>query len=107
MALILKTGKEFNPAAAKAFGINMSGSGFYGVIDSISYDKDHRDCVFCLDIYGSKDAREKKASVMDSLTFSIIGNDFDDHIGSGGLSVPQAYLLAINDDRLKDWTSDE
>ena len=90
----------------------MTGSSYYGVIDSIEYDKNEKRCSFSMDIYGSKELRQSDdennhPSVVDRINFHFNDASFDESIGNQGLTVPQAYALSIADARLADWESDE
>ena len=105
MALILKTGKTFNPAISETFGKDMTGSDYYGVIDSIEYDKGEKTCYFTLEIYSDNTARIDDSSTVDNIIFNYTDDSFDSDIGDDGLTIPQAYSKAIAS--LTDWESDE
>ena len=107
MAIILKEGKTFNPQTPQAYGFDMTGSDYYGVIDSIEYDKKKAECYFTVDIYSSSAAHKDGSSVVDRMVFKFRDSDFGNIIGNDGLSVTQAYGLALSSAVLTDWESDE
>jgi len=112
MANILKVGQIFNPSISANYGIDMSNSSYYGVIDSIEYNKNEKMCSFSLDIYGSKELRQSKTakhipSVVDRIVFNFVGDSFDEKIGKDGITVERAYALSLEDERLSNWQSDE
>ena len=105
MAIILKEGKTFNPAISAQFGVDMTSTTYYGVIDRIEYDKNEKKCFFVIDIYGSNSLRMKSASIVDRIHLNIAPDQFDETVGSDGLSITKAYSLALQ--KLTDWESDE
>ena len=105
MALILKTGLTFNPPMSEAMGVDLSSSEYYGVIDEVQYSKMERDCFFSVNVYGKKQARVDKGTIMDRINFSFNGDAFATTIGLNGLTVSQAYEIAKL--KLTDWASDE
>ena len=116
MALILNTGKTFNPSISDSYGIDMTGSDYYAVIDSTNYDKESKNCNFSVNVYGSEeiaanrkeiDGRLGTANVVDRINFNFNGDSFDESIGNDGITIPQAYALALADEQLSDWASDE
>ena len=106
MAVVLKTGKTFNPSISTNYGVDMSSSEYYGVIDRIEYDKEQQMCTFMLNIYGTKELRESGGTVVDRMSFNYTGATFD-VIGTNGLSISSAYTMILQDARLTDWESDE
>lgn len=108
MAIKLKFGKTFNPEISEAFKTDMTGSDYYGVIDRIELNKAEKNCIFSIEVYGSKEARETmEANIFHRFNFAFRDDDFDDVIGNDGLTIPEAYQLALSDDILEDWESDE
>lgn len=105
MAIILKETKSFNPAVSISYGVDMTNSNYYGVIDEITYDKNDKNCNFSLSIFGTKALRVEGGSSVDRINLSFHGDKFDLKIGNNGLTIPQAYVLAL--DLLPDWKSDE
>ena len=112
MANILKTGQTFNPSISAHYGVDMTGTTYYGVIDAIDFNKNEKRCSFSMDVYGSKELRQStdeanRPLIVDRITFNFMGDEFDASIGNTGLTVPQAYTLSLLDTRLTDWESDE
>jgi len=107
MALILKTNKEYTPV--NNMGLDLTGSDYYGVIDDVRYNKKDKLAYFTLDIYANEASgllrKSDSISVVDRINFTFDGIKFDDKVGYDGLSIPQAYLLAL--ETLTDWESDE
>jgi len=103
MAIEIKTDKTFTPTSFN--GIDNTGDQFYAVIDGIDYDKKNKFAQFSLNIYCDKDARECDLAFADYKHFTFNGAEFDDKIGSNGLSISQAYTIAL--ETLTDWESDE
>jgi len=105
MAIQLKTDKTFNPTISQSYGVDMTGSNYYGVIDDIQYSKKEKACFFSLEIYGNKESRNDSGLVVERINFNFVGDEFDLHVGNTGLTVVQAYNIALN--TLEDWKSDE
>jgi len=105
MAIILKIDKTFNPKVSDQYGLDMTGTGYYGVIDAIDYNKKHKTCYFVVDIYGTKESRSSNGTIIDIISFTFTHDDFDEIIGSSGIDIPQAYSVALGN--LNDWESDE
>ena len=105
MAIVLKEGKTFNPSISSQFGVDMTSSNYYGVIDRVEYDKNEKQGLFTVDIYGSKELRGNKATIVDRINISIGKDEFDNKIGSDGINIPECYDLVLS--ILEDWKSDE
>jgi hypothetical protein len=103
MANILKAGSTYAPQNNQ--GLDLTGSDYYGVIDRIEYNKADKGCYFAVDIYVSSTARSEGKGVVDRIIFSFNEDEFDEKIGSDGLTIPQAYAKSL--ETLTDWTSDE
>ena len=106
MAIILKDGKTFNPAISKSYGIDMTNGDYYGVIDIIEYNKKEQMCMFSVNIYASKTARDNDDAVVDRFNFNFTGEAFE-QIGNNGLSITSAYTMILAKPELADWQSDE
>ena len=105
MALVLKEGKTFNPQISNQYGVDMTGNSYYGVIDKVSYNKKIKECNFSVDIYGSKDLRNAEALLADKINFNVLPSEYDEKVGSNGITITQAYEIA--GEVLTDWESDE
>lgn len=88
-------------------GVDLTGSGFYAVIDRVEYDKSKKTAVWLVDIYANKAARDAEGIVVDRYTVNIQGDDFDAQIGSNGLSIGLAYATTMTHAFFTDWESDE
>ncbi len=104
MAIILKEHLTYNPSVSSAYGIDLTSADYYGVIDEIHYDKSQKTCDFAVSIYGNKDARNSSSATLENKQFTFHDADFAT-IGNDGLSIPDAYALALV--TLVDWRSDE
>jgi hypothetical protein len=102
MAIVLKEGKTYSPNSET--GIDLTSNSFYGVIDSVEYNKKERLCVFFVDIYVNQTTRQLNKKFVDRVVFSFYGDSFS-QIGNDGLTIPQAYIKAL--EILIDWMSDE
>ena len=107
MAVVLKTGKTYNPQISQSYGMDMTNGDYYGAIDTIEYNKAEKQCNFSLSIYSNEESRTNDKSVVDRLNFNFHGDNFDSQIGNDGITIPQAYARALADSRLADWESDE
>ena len=105
MALILNTDKTYNPKISDVYGLDLTSSDCYGVIDSIEYDKDAKTCLFALTVYANSTARTNSDSAVDRIVFSYNDDEFDTSIGNNGVTISGAYTLAAL--TLTDWISDE
>ena len=105
MAIKLITGKTYTPTIQESMGVDMTNGYYYGVIDRIDYDKNDKQCNFSVEVFGTKNSRDNKGTVVDRINFSFSGEDFDEVIGSNGFLIENAYTLALLD--LMDWESDE
>ena len=105
MGIQLKEGISFNPPISTSYGIDMTSSDYYGVIDNVEYNKKDKNCHFSVEIFCNCDARANNSTIVDRENFSFNGDTFDSEIGKDGLSIPQAYAKAL--ERLTDWQSDE
>ena len=108
MAIILKEGKTFNPAISENYGIDMTGTEYYAVIDKIEYDKKEKTAYFSVDIYSSKDSRNsERPTVTERVNLGFSKESYDETIGAEGLTIIKAYTLALAHERFVDWKSDE
>jgi hypothetical protein len=108
MAIIQNEGTTYTPALGTNLGIDLTGSTFYGVIDELMYNKREKELSFSLDIYGTKSARGmENPVVVDRLNFHYNKEQFDENVGSNGISIAGAYALALAAPALADWKSDE
>lgn len=105
MALVLKSGKTYSPDISNQYGMDLTGSDFYAVIDDITYNKKQRQCSFPVDIYSNASARENDLSIVARIMFNFNEDIFDSEIGNNGIDVTTAYEKAVL--VLIDWESDE
>lgn len=106
MAIVLKQGKTFNPSLSARFGVDMTGSNYYGVVDHYEINKKEKQCFFRIEIYGTSELRgSEDATVVDALNFIIKDDDFDSVVTNDGLKIPDLYAHAL--ETLTDWESDE
>lgn len=109
MAIVLKTGKTFNPDLSKSIGFDMTGKNYYGVIDKIEYNKKEKTVNFLVEIYGSKEVRsqaleaESKAQPCHRTPVFIKNEDFDEKIGTNGVTVESLYLVLHSMPEFADW----
>ena len=107
MAITLKPGKSHTPVINSTYGILVENSAYYGVIDDIQYDKADKRCSFSVNIYGNSSARADNKAVVDRLNFHYNNDGFDSLMGNNGLTISDAYIKALEDERLTNWQSDE
>ena len=105
MAIKLKTAKTYTPEMEARMGVNMTNGDYYGVVDRVEYDKSSQECYFSVEIYGTKESRGTEGLVVDRNNFSFSGTAFEIQIGTDGLSISKAYLIAL--ETMTDWESDE
>ena len=108
MAIVLKEGKTYNPSISDAYGVDMTGSDFYGIVDEFEYKKVEKEFRATINIYGTKAVREAKGGIIDRININCNEQTgFDSKIGPDGISVSGIYALALAEDVLLDWQSDE
>jgi len=103
MAIILKKGKKYRPV--NPYGKDFTGCVFYGVIDSITYDKKERICFFDLRFFSSQAARNNGSDSIENIPFHFIDDSFSKNIGNNGLTISEAYQKVL--EVMFDWESDE
>ena len=108
MALILKTGKTFNPSLSAQLGIDLTSGDFYGVIDRIEYDKSESEVSWSISIFTNKNARDMKGAIIaDRMMFQVKDDKFLEVVGKDGLLISKAYELSLAEPALSDWKRDE
>jgi len=107
MAIILKQGGEFTPEFERTTGAKVVCTTYYGAIDRVEYNKGDDDCSFMVAVYSDKEHRDSDSHVVDFVNINVHGEDFAETIGKDGVTIAEAYALALQDERLKDFISDE
>lgn len=88
MAIKLKDGLAYEI-------INLQHDDYIGVINHVDYDIARKNANFSVEIYANVEAYENDLRTISRENFYYEGDDFDEEVGDNGLTIEQAYNLAL------------